>query len=86
MRRNSFGKISLVFAIIGAVLFGLHFGNIIPLLNTMLAPLMSLLGALTGLMGYFERDQKKTLALIGMLFNSAFLIGWVVLFVRALSA
>lgn len=85
MRRSSIGKISIAFAILAGSLFVLHFTNVVPVLNTVLAPLFALLGTLLGVLGYFERDKVKLPALIGMCTNGAFLIWWIVLLVLSLS-
>lgn len=85
MRRSSLGKISIGFAVFAGVLFALHFGNVIPVLNTVFAPLISLFGGLLGLMGYFERDKKRLPALVGILMNTAFLGWWIVLLVMSIA-
>jgi hypothetical protein len=81
MNRSSLGKISLVFTGITVVIFILHFCNVIPGLNTVIAPLFAFLGTLVGVIGYFERDKQKVQAFIGMLVNAALLILWIVLFI-----
>lgn len=84
MRGAKLGTYSLVFAAIVLVGAALHYLNVVPLLNTLLAPLLSLFGALLGLMGYFERDKRKALALVGMVANFLLLAGWIGLFVAAM--
>lgn len=84
MRGAKLGTYSLVFAGIVLVFVALHFLNVVALLNSMLAPLLSLFGGLLGLMGYFERDKRKPLSLVGMVLNFALLGGWIVLLVLAI--
>lgn len=84
MRGAKLGTYSLVFAAIVLVGAALHFLNVVPLLNSVLAPLLSLFGGLLGLMGYFERDKRKALSLVGMVLNFALLAGWIVLLVLAI--
>ncbi len=86
MRGSSLGKFSLVFAGIATLLFGLHYANVMPVLNTVIAPIVSLFGALMGMLGYFERDKKRIPALVGMLLGIASLALWIVLFVLSLGA
>ena len=85
MKGSSLGKFSLVFAILTLVLFAIHFSNVMPILNTVTAPLLSLFGTLLGMMGYFERDKKRIPALIGMILNLVLLVVWIVMFVQSLS-
>ncbi len=85
MRRNSFGKFSIGFAVLAGVAFALHFANVIPILNTVFAPLLTVFGTLLGTMGYFERDKKRLAAVIGGLLNLSLLIWWITLLVVSLS-
>jgi hypothetical protein len=84
MRRVSLGKISLGFAAFVGLLFGLHYGNVVPVLNTVVAPLIALLGTLLGMLGYFERDKNRLPGFIGMLLNASFLVWWAVLLLMSL--
>ena len=68
------------------LIFGLHFANVMPVLNTVIAPVIALFGALIGMLGYFERDKKRIPALVGMILGIALLALWVVLFVLSLGA
>lgn len=86
MRGSPLGRFSLVFAGIATLLFGLHFANVMPVLNTVIAPIVSLFGALMGMLGYFERDKKRIPALVGMILGIGFLTLWVVLFVLSIGA
>jgi hypothetical protein len=84
MKGSTLGKFSLIFGSMVAVMFVLHFTNVILVLNVVVAPLFALLGTLAGLIGYFERDKKRIPALVGMLLNAALLTWWIVLFVQSL--
>ncbi len=80
------GITSLVFAGLSLLLFALHYLNVFPTLNTVITPMFSLFGTLLGMLGFFERDKKRSPALVGLLFNAALLIFWIVLLVLALTA
>lgn len=64
---------------LAALGFGLHFGGIFPVLNSMLVPIITLIGLMLAVVGYFERDKKRNAALIGMICNALFLIAWLLL-------
>jgi hypothetical protein len=85
MRRNSFGKFSIGFAVLAGVAFALHFANVIPILNTVFAPLLTVFGTLLGTMGYFERDKMRLPSAIGALLNLSMLIWWITLLAISLS-
>jgi hypothetical protein len=84
MRKSSLGKISLAFAGMGLLLFASHYLNVVLTLGTLLPPLIALLGFLIGMLGFFERDDRKVLSLIGMVLNLGFLVGWIILLARGL--
>ena len=84
MKGSTLGKYSLIFGALVAVMFVLHFANVILVLNVFVAPLFALLGTLSGLMGYFERDKKRIPALVGMILNAVLLTWWIVLFVQSM--
>jgi hypothetical protein len=81
MRRISLGAFSLMFVGTVLLMFGLHYGNVVAMLNGMVAPFVSFLGMLLGVMGYFERDKKRVPALIGMILNAGLLVIWIVLLI-----
>jgi biopolymer transport protein ExbB/TolQ len=85
MKRSPLGKFSLIFAGVTTILFVVHFSNVMPVLNTVIAPMLSLFGTLLGLMGYFERDKQRTPALLGMILNLVFLATWIILLVQSIS-
>ncbi len=72
-------------AVFAGILFALHYTNVIPVLNTVFPPVVTIFGTLLGILGYFERDKQKVPALIGILLNAALLIWWLVLLVIYLS-
>ncbi len=86
MRKLSLGKTSLILAAISAILFIVHFGGFYPILNSnMIAPIISVLGIMLAVVGYFERDKKKLPAILGVVMNAGFLIWWIVLLIQSLS-
>lgn len=86
MRGAKLGTYSLVFAGFVLLMGGLHFLNVIPLLNTVLPFVISLFGGIMGVLGFFERDKKRIPALLGMVLNFAMLGTWVWLLVLTWTA
>jgi hypothetical protein len=81
MRRFSLGIFSMAIATFAGAMYALHYGGIFPFLNSMLVPILTIVGLLLGVVGFFERDKKKTPALVGMVLNLVFLVWFAVLFV-----
>ncbi|MFM2375860.1 MAG: hypothetical protein RLZZ165_957 [Bacteroidota bacterium] len=69
---------------VNLLLFASHYLNVILALGTLLPPLVALLGFLIGMLGFFERDRRKVLALTGMVLNLGFLVWWIILVVMGL--
>lgn len=85
MRRLSLGTVSLVFATVVIALYALHYGNVVRILNTVIAPMIALFGTLLGIMGFFERDKRRIPALLGMGVNLGLLATWIVLLVQSMA-
>ena len=86
MRKLSLGTTSLIFAAISAALFGIHFGGIRPVLNSnMIPPIISILGIMLAIVGYFERDRRKMPSIFGFCLNLGFLVWWIILLIQAVS-
>lgn len=84
MRKFSLGLVSIVMAVLAALGFAVHYAAVFPVLNSMLVPIISLIGLMLAVVGYFERDKKRNAALLGMICNALFLIAWLVLLLLSL--
>jgi hypothetical protein len=75
----------MIFSGLVAVMFALHFGGIVLLLNGLFAPMIAFLGLILGVLGFFERDKKRLPALTGMAVNAGLLVAWILLLIQSYS-
>lgn len=86
MKNAAFGTLALVLIGFNLAAGLLHILKVFPYFFTLFYPLFCLLAMLTSIMGYFERDKRKTLSLLTGILALALLGHWIAALILRTSA